>query len=62
MLDPLVEVLRRLGSPDPVRDARSIHAVAWEIVAERMRGSQLSRTSARAYVLRFCLPALGLKR
>jgi hypothetical protein len=55
-------VLRALESPDPVRDARSIHAVAWEIVAERMRGSQLSRSSARAYVLRFCLPALGLKQ
>lgn len=62
VLDPLVEVLRALDSPDPVRDARSIHAVAWEIVAERMRGSRMTRTSARAYVLRFCLPALGLSQ
>lgn len=60
VLDPLVDVLRALDSPDPERDARSIHAVAWEIVAERMRGSQVSRASARAYVLRFCLPALGI--
>jgi AcrR family transcriptional regulator len=62
VLDPLVDVLRALDSPDPERDARSIHAVAWEIVAERMRGSQLSRANARAYILRFCLPALGLER
>src|SRR6185436_14982334 len=34
VLDPLVEVLRALDSPDPVRDARSLHAVTWEIVAE----------------------------
>jgi AcrR family transcriptional regulator len=60
VLDPLADVLRDLGSPDPERDARSLHAVAWEIVAERMRGSEMSRASARAYVLRFCLPALGL--
>ena len=60
VLDPLVDVLRELGSPDPERDSRSFHAVAWEIVAERMSGSEMSRASARAYVLRFCLPALGL--
>ena len=61
VLDPLVVVLRDLGSVDAPRDARSIHALTWELVAERMQGSKLTRAEARAHVLRFCLPALGLR-
>lgn len=60
MLDPLVGVLRALETPDPVRDARSMHAVTWELVVERLHGSPVNRAQARAHVDRFCLPALGL--
>jgi len=60
VLDPLVDVLRALQTPDPVRDARSMHAVTWELVVERLHGSPMSRAEARAHVDRFCLPALGL--
>ena len=61
VLDPLVDVLRALETPDPVRDARSMHAVTWELVVERLHGSPMSRAEARAHVDRFCLPALGLR-
>jgi AcrR family transcriptional regulator len=67
-LAPLVEVLRR-GLADgtfptarPEGDARSIHAVVWDLVERHLGGAQkLDRDEVRAHVLRFCLPALGAK-
>jgi AcrR family transcriptional regulator len=47
---------------DPDADAPAIHAVAWERVEARLRGESGDRASARAHVLRFCLPALGASR
>jgi AcrR family transcriptional regulator len=44
---------------DPAADARAIHAVAWDLVEQRLAGGSGTLASARAHVLRFCLPALG---
>ena len=54
VIDPLASVLRAAGSPDPERDARSIHAITWALVAEKLAGGSLSRDAAKAHVLRFC--------
>jgi AcrR family transcriptional regulator len=62
VLDPLVEVLRAFGAANPERDARTIHAVTWALVVERMNGGTLTLPEAKAQVLRFCLPAIGAKR
>jgi AcrR family transcriptional regulator len=59
VLDPLVNVLRALRSPHPQRDARSIHAIAWALVAERLAGGALTRDEAKDHVLRFCEPVIG---
>jgi AcrR family transcriptional regulator len=67
VLEPLERILesgRATGIfplADPARDARSIHAVTWEIVEARLAGrsDDAALASARAQVLRFCLPALG---
>lgn len=63
---PLVQVLeagRRTGSfplARPENDARSIHALTWSLVGERLEGGgPPDAASARDQVLRFCLPALG---
>ena len=58
VLDPLVAVLQAFPTTSPARDARTIHAVTWELVEERMRGSKLTLEEARAHVLRFCVPAI----
>jgi AcrR family transcriptional regulator len=60
VLEPLGRALAELGSPDPRRDARTVHAVTWELVAEKLGGGDLTLPVARAHVRRFCLPALGL--
>jgi AcrR family transcriptional regulator len=44
---------------DPARDARAIHAVTWDLVEARLAGDTTDLASARAQILRFCLPALG---
>jgi AcrR family transcriptional regulator len=44
---------------DPPADARAIHAVTWDLIEARLAGGPGSLASARAQVLRFCLPALG---
>src|SRR5262249_26218376 len=46
---------------DPDRDARPIHPVPWALVERRLAGGGESLASARAQVLRFCLPALGAR-
>ncbi len=65
--EPLVGVLEE-GRADgtfpaahPEDDARSIHAVAWTLIEAHLGGGGPSDLeSARAHVLRFCLPALGI--
>ena len=48
---------------EPAADARSIHAVVWEMVERRLDGdTTLTLDRARAHALRFCLAALGAKR
>jgi AcrR family transcriptional regulator len=60
-VDPLAAVLRDLPSPDPARDAWSVYAVTWELVQHKLRGAPVTRAQAKAHVLRFCLPALGVE-
>jgi AcrR family transcriptional regulator len=60
-VDPLVAVLRGFPDADPELDAWSIYAVTWRLVEGKLRGDAIDRPSARAHVLRFCLPALGLQ-
>jgi len=62
VVEPLAEVLRSAGTPDPERDARTVHAIAWDLVVEKLHGGHVQLAGARAHVLRFCLPALGLAR
>jgi AcrR family transcriptional regulator len=65
VIEPLERVLaagRADGTfpdTDPPRDARSIHAVTWDLVESRLAGDSIDIATARAHVLRFCLPALG---
>ena len=60
-VQPLEAVLRALPSPDPACDAWSVYAVTWELVQQKLRGAPIDREDARAHVLRFCLPGLGLR-
>jgi AcrR family transcriptional regulator len=69
LVAPLVKVLARgvedgtFPSADPELDALAIHAVVWRLVERRLGGDEtLELASARAYVLRFCLPALTERR
>ena len=62
VVEPLVEVLRAMGNDQPERDARTIHAIAWQLVSEKLGGSAISAADARAHVLRFCRPALGNRK
>jgi AcrR family transcriptional regulator len=59
-VDPLEAALCELPSPDPARDAWSVYAVTWELVQQKLRGAPITRAQAKAHVLRFCLPGLGL--
>ncbi len=46
---------------DPDSDAGSIHALVWRVFTDAMHGrSTLDRAAARAHVVRFVLPALGV--
>ncbi|GIU87007.1 MAG: TetR family transcriptional regulator [Acidimicrobiia bacterium] len=60
VVEPLAAVLRTVPTPDPERDAASIHAVTWAVVEEKLAGGGPTRDEARAHVLRFCLAAVGL--
>ncbi len=68
MFEPLERVLaagRAAGAfpaTDPVADARSIRALTWQLVEDRLAGGDGDLANARAQVLRFCLPALGATR
>jgi AcrR family transcriptional regulator len=59
VLDPLVEILRAFPGSDPHRDARSIHALTWALVVERMNGGSLTMSEAKAHVFRYCRAAIG---
>jgi AcrR family transcriptional regulator len=59
---PLAEVLAAFPAANPERDAWSIHAVTWDLVQQKLHGRPITRDEAKQHVLRFCLPALGLKR
>jgi AcrR family transcriptional regulator len=63
-LEALLEAGRANGAfpgTDPPRDARAIHAVTWDLVEARLTGGTDDLATARAQVLRFCLPALGAR-
>lgn len=60
VLTPLVGILRAIPSPDPERDAHTIHAVTWQLVGAKLHGDGMSLDDARSHVARFCLPGLGL--
>ncbi len=68
LVAPLVEVLRRgqasgaLRSPTPARDAYAIYSVATSASGRRrtVEPGRFDRAAARAHVVRFCWPALGL--
>lgn len=62
---PLVRILEEgraqglFPSAEPELDARSIHALAWNLIEARLAGGGLpDAAAAREHVLRFCLPAL----
>lgn len=60
VLEPLIEILRGVPGADPERAARSIHAVTWGLVVEKLHGGDIWLEEARVHALRFCLPALGM--
>ena len=66
-LEPLEDALERgrvdgtFPATDPTADARSIHAVTWAVIEQRMLGHRRNRAEARDHILRFCLPALGAR-
>jgi AcrR family transcriptional regulator len=60
IVEPLTEALRRIPSAAPERDARSMYAVTWELVADKLAGGKLTREEAREHAVRFCLGAVGL--
>jgi hypothetical protein len=46
---------------DPGRDAAAIFDLVWSFVSPQARREHpMDRDQARAHVLRFCLPALGV--
>jgi len=65
---PLAEVLRRgnaagaLRSMAPTRDAYAVYAVATSASGSKrtVEAGRFDRSAARAHVMRFCWPALGL--
>jgi AcrR family transcriptional regulator len=64
--DPLEAILvagRADGSfpaTEPARDAQFIRALTWELIDEHLSGGTVDVATARAEVLRFALPALGV--
>jgi AcrR family transcriptional regulator len=54
VIEPLSAVLAALGDKHATRDARSIHAIVWALVEEKLAGGDLTRDDAKAHVLRFC--------
>jgi AcrR family transcriptional regulator len=65
-IGPLVELLeagRAAGAfpaADPELDAVTITGLVWTLASARLDGRAIGRAEARAQVLRYCLPALGI--
>ena len=48
---------------DPAADAVTIHDIVWRFVGEALSGKPtMTEQAARDHVMRFCLPALGVRR
>jgi AcrR family transcriptional regulator len=60
-VEPLIALLHAFPGADPELDAWSIYEVTWGLVEAKLRGKTIDRAQARAQVMRFCLPALGLR-
>jgi AcrR family transcriptional regulator len=67
LLDPLVRTLQRgsedgsFPGTDPQPDAYSMYELVWSVASPHVRRRRpLEREQARAHILRFCLPALGV--
>jgi AcrR family transcriptional regulator len=45
---------------EPERDALFIRALTWSLVDDHLSGAEMDVATAKAEVLRFCLPALGV--
>ncbi len=63
-LEAVLEAGRTDGTfpaTEPARDALFIRALTWALVEEHLSGAEIALASARAQVLRFCLPALGAR-
>jgi AcrR family transcriptional regulator len=67
LVAPLLAALRRgaadgsFPAADPVADAYSIFDLVWSVAGPPVRRRRpVDRAGARAHVLRFCLPALGV--
>jgi AcrR family transcriptional regulator len=65
---PLLDVLEAgkasgaFPACEPAADAVTIHAIAWRLVGEALAGKpSMDERAARDHVLRFCLPAIGLR-
>jgi AcrR family transcriptional regulator len=67
LVSPLLGAIRRgsadgsFPDTDPFPDAYSIFELVWSVAGPHARGRRaMDRDRARAHVLRFCLPALGV--
>ena len=67
LLAPLLRVLKRgsedgsFPGTDPLPDAYSMYELVWSVASPHVRRRRpLDREQARAHILRFCLPALGV--
>ncbi len=63
---PLLDALQRgsidgsFPDTDPTPDASTIFDLVWSVAHPQRRARSMDRLAARASVLRFCLPALGV--
>jgi AcrR family transcriptional regulator len=67
LLAPLVRTLQQgsedgsFPGTDPLPDAYSMYELVWSVASPHVRRRRpLDREQARAHILRFCLPALGV--
>lgn len=60
VLEPLAAILRDLDVENPELTARSIHAVTWLVVVDKLNGGDMTLAAARRHVVGFCLPAVGI--
>lgn len=68
LVSPLLQAVRRgsadgsFPDTDPFPDAYAIFDLVWSVAGPHARGRRpMDRERARAHVLRFCLPALGVE-